>query len=86
MQVRKNWDCTEALARLTEATEDKEKLQAEAERLSWMNEVLEELNPQEGEWKKISDEHAMLSNSADILTNVEALAIYAMPIAMPYAW
>ena len=23
---------------------------------------------QEGEWKKISDEHAMLSNSADILT------------------
>ena len=73
VQVRKSWDIWQkALARLTEATEDKEKLQAEAERLSWMNEVLEELNPQEGEWKKISDEHAMLSNSADILTNVRA--------------
>lgn len=55
---------------LTEATQDKERLQAEAERLGWMNEVFEELQPQEGEWERLSQEHQMLSNGADILANV----------------
>lgn len=57
---------------LTEATEDRERLQAEAERLNWMNEVFEELNPQEGEWEKLSEEHKLLSNSADILINIRS--------------
>lgn len=60
----------EKLHLLTEATEDRERLQAEAERLSWIAEVLEELGPNEGEWEKISDEHKLLSNSADILINI----------------
>lgn len=55
---------------LTEATEDQEKLQAEAERLGWINEVYEELQPQDGEWEKISEEHQLLSNSADIVLNI----------------
>ncbi len=57
---------------LIEATEDRERLQAEAERLNWINEVFEELNPHEGEWEKLSEEHKLLSNSADILTNIRA--------------
>ncbi len=57
---------------LTEATEDRERLQAEAERLNWMNEVFEELSPQEGEWDKLSEEHKLLSNSADILINIRS--------------
>lgn len=57
---------------LTEATEDRERLQAEAERLNWMNEVFEELSPQEGEWEKICEEHKLLSNSADILINIRS--------------
>ena len=57
---------------LTEATEDRERLQAEAERLNWMNEVFEELSPQEGEWDKLSEEHKLLSNGADILINIRS--------------
>ena len=69
--VRDAWIAWQHRLRLlTEATEDRERLQAEAERLGWMNEVFEELNPQEGEWEKLSEEHKLLSNGADILINV----------------
>ena len=57
---------------LTEATEDQEKLQAEAERLGWINEVYEELNPQEGEWEKLGEEHKLLSNGAEILSSIRS--------------
>lgn len=60
-----------ALTRLNEAIDDKEKLQTEAERLSWTNELLEELNPKDGEWKELSEEHALLSNAVDIVSNVQ---------------
>ena len=55
---------------LTEATEDQEKLKSEAERLGWINEVYEELNPQQGEWEKLGDEHKLLSNASEIVSNV----------------
>lgn len=69
--VKSAWDKWQnALRRLKEATEDKERLQAEAERLSWMKEVLDELAPREGEYQSVSEEHALLSNSADIVTSI----------------
>ena len=71
--VHAAWEAWQKAARrLKEATSDKDKLEAEAERLSWMNELLTELNPGPDEWKKISEEHAMLSNAADIVINVRA--------------
>lgn len=71
LAVKAAWDAWQKTALLLkQATEDRERLQAESEKLSWMNEILAELNPREGEWDKVSDEHSMLSNAADILTNV----------------
>jgi len=73
LAVHGAWESWQKAARrLKEATSDKDKLEAEAERLSWMNELLTELNPGPDEWKKISEEHAMLSNAADIVINVRA--------------
>ena len=73
LAVHGAWEAWQKAARrLKEATSDKDKLEAEAERLSWMNEILSELNPGPDEWKKISEEHAMLSNAADIVINVRA--------------
>lgn len=65
-----NWQ--HHLRLLTEASEDKEKLQAESERLTWILEILDELSPQENEWEKISKEHDRLSNSTDIVSSVRA--------------
>lgn len=73
LEVKKAWDVWQkALARLTEATQHQEQLQAESERLSWMQEVLDELAPQESEWKRLSEEHDRLSHSADIVNNVRS--------------
>ena len=55
---------------LTEATEDQEKLQSEAERLGWINEVYEELHPEPGEWERLGDEHRLLSNGAQIVSSI----------------
>ena len=69
--VKLAWDAWQKIARLlTQATEDAERLQAESEKLSWMNEILTELNPGDGEYEKINEEHNVLANAADILTNV----------------
>ena len=70
--VRGCWDAWQkAEQRLTEATEGRDRQQAEAERLSWMNDILTELAPEEGEWEKLSAEHALLSNAAEITGNVQ---------------
>ncbi len=67
------WEAWQTRRKLLEQAElDREKLQAEADRLSWINEILEELNPQEGEWEEISREHALLSNASDIIQSVKA--------------
>lgn len=72
LSVRSCWDAWQkAEHRLTEATEGRDRQQAEAERLSWMEEVLGELAPQEGEWESLSAEHAMLSNAAEISSCVQ---------------
>ncbi|MCF0253637.1 MAG: DNA repair protein RecN, partial [Duodenibacillus sp.] len=66
--VRLRWDAwRKAAEALREAVEDKEKLQAEAERLSWTAEVIDELAPKDGEYKALEAEHARLANAADIL-------------------
>ena len=71
--VKLAWDAWQKVARLlTQATEDAERLQAESEKLSWMNEILTELNPSDGEYEKINEEHNVLANAADILTNVRS--------------
>jgi len=70
--VRQAWETwQDAAQRLQKATQDKEKLQAEAERLAWTAEILEELNPKEGEWQSVSEEHAVLANAADIVESVK---------------
>ena len=73
--VRLLWDSWQTCRKLLEkAKQDKEILQAQAERLAWTNEILEELNPQKGEWEDISREHALLSNAADIVQSIKAAA------------
>lgn len=70
-KVKTAWDAWQhALELLNTALNDQEKLQTEKERLLWINETLEELNPKEGEWESLSNEHKLLSNAADITTNV----------------
>ncbi len=69
--VKLAWDAWQKVAHLLkQATDDAERLQAESEKLSWMNEILTELAPTEGEYDKVNEEHNVLSNAADILTNV----------------
>lgn len=69
--VKLAWDAWQKVALLLkQATDDAERLQAESEKLSWMNEILSELAPVEGEYDKVNDEHNVLSNAADILLNV----------------
>ncbi|MDY6009754.1 MAG: DNA repair protein RecN [Duodenibacillus sp.] len=72
IKVRDAWLAwQEKLSLLTQATQDTDRLQAESERLQWINEILEELSPREGEWDKLSEEHKVLSNAADIVTHVQ---------------
>ncbi len=69
--VKLAWDAWQKVAQLLkQATDDAERLQAESEKLSWMNEILTELAPTQGEYDKVNEEHNVLSNAADILTNV----------------
>lgn len=77
LAVRACWDnWQKAEHRLTEATEGRDRQQAEAERLSWMDELLGELAPQEGEWESLSAEHAMLSNAAEISGSVQEALLH----------
>ncbi len=72
-EVRRAWQAWQAaLQQLAQATEDKEKLQNEADRLVWINEALDELDPKDGEWEQLCAEQTVLSNAADISENVRS--------------
>lgn len=75
LAVREAWvEWQERLRLLRQATEDTERVQAEAERLGWINELFDELDPQPGQWEELSKEHALLSNSAEIVAHIRAAA------------
>ena len=74
--MREAWvDWQERARVLRQATQDTERLQAEAERLGWINELFDELDPQEGQWEELSKEHALLSNSAEIVGHIRAASV-----------
>lgn len=76
LAVRKAWvDWQERARVLRQATQDTERLQAEAERLGWISELFDELDPQEGQWEELSKEHALLSNSAEIVGHIRAASV-----------
>ena len=76
LAVREAWvDWQERARVLRQATQDTERLQAEAERLGWINELFDELDPQEGQWEELSKEHALLSNSAEIVGHIRAASV-----------
>lgn len=73
LAVREAWtDWQERLRLLRQATQDTERLQAEAERLGWINELFDELDPREGQWEELSKEHALLSNGAEIIAHIRS--------------
>ena len=73
--VREAWsDWQERSRLLKQATQDAERLQAEAERLSWIGELLDELDPQPGQWDELSQEYNLLSNGAEILAHIRSAA------------
>ncbi len=75
LSVREAWlQWQERLRLLHQATQDTERLQAEAERLGWINELFEELDPKEGEWEELSREHSLLSNGAEIVGHIRSAA------------
>ena len=59
---------------LNQATQNVEQQQAEAERLGWINELFDELDPREGQWEELSKEHSLLSNGAEIVSHIRAAA------------
>lgn len=76
LAVREAWvDWQERARVLQQATQDTERLQAEAERLGWISELFDELDPQEGQWEELSKEHALLSNSAEIVGHIRAASV-----------
>lgn len=76
LAVREAWvDWQERARVLRQATQDTERLQAEAERLGWISELFDELDPQEGQWEELSKEHALLSNSAEIVGHIRAASV-----------
>lgn len=75
LAVREAWlDWQDRLRLLRQATQDTERLQAEAERLGWINELFDELDPQQGQWEELSKEHDLLSNGAEIVGHVRSAA------------
>ena len=57
---------------LLEAKENAKKLADEADRLTWVNEELSQINPQKGEWEELNAEHNRLGNAHDILQALDS--------------
>ena len=75
LAVREAWlEWQERVRVLNQATQNVEQQQAEAERLGWINELFDELDPREGQWEELSKEHSLLSNSAEIVSHIRAAA------------
>lgn len=75
LAVREAWlEWQERVRLLNQATQNVEQQQAEAERLGWINELFDELDPREGQWEELSKEHSLLSNGAEIVSLIRAAA------------
>lgn len=75
LAVREAWlEWQERVRLLNQATQNVEQQQAEAERLGWINELFDELDPRKGQWEELSKEHSLLSNSAEIVSHIRAAA------------
>ena len=75
LAVREAWlEWQERVRLLNQATQNVEQQQAEAERLGWINELFDELDPREGQWEELSKEHSQLSNGAEIVSHIRAAA------------
>lgn len=75
LAVREAWlEWQERVRLLNQATQNVEQQQAEAERLGWINELFDELDPREGQWEELSKEHSLLSNGAEIVSHIRAVA------------
>ena len=75
LAVREAWlEWQERVRLLNQATQNVEQQQAEAERLGWINELFDELDPREGQWEELSKEHSLLSNGAEIVSHIRAAA------------
>lgn len=75
LAVREAWlEWQERVRLLNQATQNVEQQQAEAERLGWINELFDELDPREGQWEELSKEHSRLSNGAEIVSHIRAAA------------
>lgn len=75
LAVREAWlEWQERVRLLNQATQNVEQQQAEAERLGWINELFDELDPREGQWEELSKEHSLLSNGAEIVSHIHAAA------------
>lgn len=75
LAVREAWlEWQERVRLLNQATQNVEQQQAEAERLGWINELFDELDPREGQWEELSKEHSLLSNGAEIVSRIRAAA------------
>lgn len=73
LAVREAWlEWQERVRLLNQATQNVEQQQAEAERLGWINELFDELDPREGQWEELSKEHSLLSNGAEIVSHIRA--------------
>ena len=73
LAVREAWlEWQERVRLLNQATQNVEQQQAEAERLGWINELFDELDPREGQWEELSKEHSLLSNGAEIVSHNRA--------------
>ena len=75
LAVREAWlEWQERVRLLNQATQNVEQQQAEAERLGWINELFDELDPREGQWEELSKEHSLLSKGAEIVSHIRAAA------------
>lgn len=75
LAVREAWlEWQERVRLLNQATQNVEQQQAEAERLGWINELFDELDPREGQWEELSKEHSLLSNGAEIVSHIRTAA------------
>lgn len=75
LAVREAWlEWQERVRLLNQATQNVEQQQAEAERLGWINELFDELDPREGQWEELSKEHSLLSNGVEIVSHIRAAA------------
>lgn len=75
LAVREAWlEWQERVRLLNQATQNVEQQQAEAERLGWINELFDELDPREGQWEELSKEHSLLSNGAEIVSHIRSAA------------